>query len=77
MPDNKEEPRVKDRNAWRRWFALWIPLMVLVEIARSWMDFNVIMGVMLAVLAGVLIYQRYVNNRSWRSIMWGVHVRDE
>lgn len=77
MPDNNEERWIKVRNAWLRWLVLWIPLMMLVEIAKIWVDFNVIMVIMLAVLAGTLLYQRYVNRRSWRSIMWGVHARGE
>lgn len=77
MLDDKEKRRVRVRNAWLRWLALWIPLMMLVEIAKIWIDFNVIIGIMLAALVGVLLYQRYANGRSWHSILWGVHARSE
>lgn len=45
--------------------------------ANMWIDVSVIMGALIAILAFVLLYQRYVNKRAWRSIMWGVHAFGE
>ncbi len=65
------------KRAWLRWVALWVPFMALIMVASIWIDFSIVMGALTAILASVLLYQRYVNKRAWRSIMWGVHAREE
>ena len=77
MRNNENQRRALIMSAWLRWITLWIPSMVIILIGSVWLEFNAIMGVLIAILAGVLLYQRHVNKRSWRSIMWGVHARDE
>jgi hypothetical protein len=77
LPDNEGQRRALVKRTWLQWFALWVLLMVIIMAARLWFSFTVLMGVLIATLAGVLLYQRYVNKRSWRSIMWGVHASDE
>ena len=64
-------------KAWKRWFLLWVPLMAVVMTASIWLDFSLILAILLAILAATLTYQRVVNGRSWRSILWGVHARRE
>lgn len=76
MSKNEGQPGVSIRSAWLRWILLCIALVATIMIASLWVEFKVIAAVLLAVLAGVLLYQRYVNKRSWRSIMWGIHARD-
>lgn len=51
--------------------------MALITVATIWIDFSIVMGALIAILASVLLYQRYVNRRSWCSIMWGVHASEE
>lgn len=77
MSDKEDQRRALIKSAWLRWLALWVPFMAIIMVASLWINFNIIMVVLLAILAGVLLYQRHVNKRSWRSIMWGVHARDE
>ncbi|HSG34069.1 MAG TPA: hypothetical protein VLA37_06005 [Sphingomonadaceae bacterium] len=74
---NSEDRRAIIKSAWLRWFALWIPLMMAILVASVWLEFNSIMGGVTALLVGVLLYQRIINKRSWRSILWGVHAKDE
>ena len=73
MSEGNDQRRSKIRAAWLRWVALWIPLMAAVGVASSWLDFDVIMALLIALLVAVLLYQRLINKRSWSSIMWGVH----
>lgn len=65
------------RSSWLRWLLLFLPLMILSSLAMVWLDFAIVMTVLLVMLVGVMLYQRHINRRSWRSIMWGVHVKDD
>ena len=65
------------RRAWLRWLLLFVPSMALISLAMVWLDFSIVMTILLVMLVGVLLYQRHVNRRSWRSIMWGVHAKGE
>ena len=76
VSDDERQRRSQIVKAWQRWLILYLPLMALILAASIWFDFNLIMAVLMAVLAGTLLYQRYIKNRSWRSIMWGVHAKD-
>ena len=76
VSDDERQRRSQIVKAWQRWLILYLPLMSLILSASIWFDFNLIMSVLMAVLAGTLLYQRYIKNRSWRSIMWGVHAKD-
>ncbi|MCA0977124.1 hypothetical protein LCM19_01950 [Qipengyuania flava] len=74
---NKEnQRRTLVQKAWLRWFLLWLPMMAMAAVASVWIDFTVVMAALLVILAAVLLYQRHVKKRSWRSIMWGIHARD-
>ena len=77
MSNNEGQRRAMIKSAWIRWLVLWVPLMAIITVASVWFEFNVIMAVLIGILAAVLLYQRHVNKRSWRSIMWGVHARDK
>ncbi|WP_347302268.1 hypothetical protein V5740_09640 [Croceibacterium sp. TMG7-5b_MA50] len=68
-----EQGRRLIQRAWLRWLVLFTPLLALASLASIWIDFSIVMAALLVTLAGVLLYQRFVNRRSWRSIMWGVH----
>ncbi|GAB5352836.1 hypothetical protein [Qipengyuania sp. 483] len=70
-----EGRRVIAKAAWLRWFMLWMAIILVLGVASIWFDFIAIMGVLLSALAVVLLYQRFIKKRSWRSIMWGVHAR--
>ncbi len=77
MPEHENQRRAAITRAWIRWFILFVPSMMLVALASMWLDFNLIIAALIIVLVGTLLYQRYVNRRSWNSILWGVHARDE
>ncbi|MAW90524.1 MAG: hypothetical protein CL575_00345 [Altererythrobacter sp.] len=72
-----EGRRVIAKAAWLRWFMLWMAIIIVLGVASIWFDFIAIMGVLLSALSVVLLYQRFIKKRSWRSIMWGVHARGE
>jgi|TARA_Y100000310_G_C20119145_1_gene550657 hypothetical protein len=54
-----------------------IPLMTVVAIATVSGAFITAFGGLIALLACGLMYQRLVNKRSWRSILWGVYTRED
>ena len=76
MSNGKDQRLALIKSAWLRWLALWVPFMALILVSSVWFDLNAIIAVLLVILAGVLLYQRHVRKRSWRSIMWGVHGSD-
>jgi hypothetical protein len=51
--------------------------MAVVMTASVWLDFSLILAILLAILAATLTYQRVVYGRSWRSILWGVLAHKE
>ena len=65
------------RKAWHRWFMVMIPLMTVVAIATVSGALITVFAGLIALLACGLKYQRLVNKRSWRSILWGVYAREE
>ena len=64
-------------KAWRNWFLIFVPLSAVSLVGSSWFGFAMILPVLLALLVAVLLYQRFINRRSWRSIMWGVRAPEE
>lgn len=64
-------------RAWRNWLLMFVPFFVVICAASLWFGFNLIMPVLVVMLVATLLYQRLVNQRSWRSIMWGVHASEE
>ena len=65
------------RKAWHRWFMVMIPLMTVVAIATVSGALITVFAGLIALLACGLMYQRLVNKRSWRSILWGVYARKD
>ena len=77
-----KEPDGMDRKAlivraWRRWLLLFIPLFAAFLAGMQWFGAGIIMPLLIGLVIAQLLYQRFANKRSWRSIMWGVHVTDE
>jgi hypothetical protein len=64
-------------KAWRNWLLMFTPLFVLMYAASEWFGFIKTVPILTGVLIAALFYQRAVNGRSWRSIMWGVHTRPD
>ena len=77
MMKSKEQRRDVIVRAWIRWLALFIPFMAVILVASAWLDFNLILAGLIVILAGTLLYQRHINKRAWKSIMWGVHAPEE
>ena len=76
MPDEGNRQH-EIRKAWHRWFMVMIPLMTVVAIATVSGAFITVFGGLIALLACGLMYQRLVNKRSWRSILWGVYAHED
>ena len=64
-------------KAWRNWILLFLPLFGASLAGMRWLGFGLVLAILIGLLAAVLFYQRYMNRRSWRSIMWGVHATGE
>lgn len=58
-------------KAWRNWFLIFAPLLVVTMVGTKWFGFAITTPLATAFLFGVLIYQRYVRKRSWATILWG------
>jgi hypothetical protein len=72
MPEGRSRSRTV-ATAWDNWLLLFIPLSVVTAVMSNWFGESLIYALLICLLAGVLLYQRFVNRRSWRSILWGVH----
>jgi len=72
-----EAPINEDRNsyadAWHKWLMLTVPSTLVAYAASTWFGFGRAMPVLIGLLIIALSYQRIVNRRSWRSILFGVH----
>lgn len=75
MDDGLKQRRSVILKAWGRWLVLFVPLFAATQITGPWVGFGWSMVALITVFASTLLYQRYVNKRSWRSIMWGVHAK--
>jgi len=73
----RAERRRAVASAWQKWLLLFIPLFAIEMAGMYWFGFGLVMPVMLALLIAVLLYQRIINRRSWRSILWGIHVSEK
>ena len=76
MPDEGNRQHTI-RKAWHRWFMVMIPLMTVVAIATVSGALITVFAGLIALLPCGLMYQRLVNKRSWRSILWGVYARED
>ena len=79
MPD---EPPSADQStnivkAWLRWFVIFVPFFALIMAGAHWFGFSLIFPALIALLCAQLLYQRFINKRTWRSILWGVHASDK
>jgi len=77
MPRIDEQRSALILKAWLRWLSLFVPFMAVILLAMSWLDFPIIVAALIILLGATLLYQRYINGRSWQSIMWGVHPNGE
>ncbi len=67
--------RTEIRNAWLRWLVAFVPVAAIAAAATYFLGFNATIAALLVLLAAQLLRQRYVAGRSWRSILWGVHIK--
>lgn len=76
-----EDPRKSDRTdaikkAWGKWLLMFLPLFAASMVAIYLFGLSTILPLILAILVGVILYQRFVKKRTWRSILWGVYESD-
>jgi hypothetical protein len=76
-PEARHQKRSPIISAWQRWLSLWVPFMALILIAMHWIQFSTAMVCLILLLMATLLYQRFAKRRSWRSILWGDHVKGE
>jgi hypothetical protein len=69
--------RARIVKAWRNFFIGFVFVFPLIMLATDKFSSGLTLSTLAVALAAVLLYQRLVNKRSWRSIIWGVHVLDE
>ncbi|MDE2171744.1 MAG: hypothetical protein KGJ57_20330 [Sphingomonadales bacterium] len=80
MPEPINEERGRGlviAKAWGKWLLAFIPLFSVTSIAIEHLPSYFVQIVLALLLIATLLYQRLVRRRSWRSILWGVHVREE
>lgn len=58
-------------TTWRNWFLIFLPLFLVSMVGFKWLGFAIMIPVLTALLAGTLLYQRYVKKREWGAILWG------
>ena len=75
--DEQQEKRRLVAKAWRNWAIWFVPLLAAATIAMEFLGFELVIVILLVVLAATLLHQRFVKGRSWRSIMWGAHARED
>ena len=64
-------------TAWRNWLLVFVLSFIVIFAASEWFGFNLILPLLAAMLVAALSYQRLINKRSWRAIMWGIHASTE
>ena len=77
MPRTERQRRSLMLRAWGRWLVLFVPFVALIAVASIWLDFKLIMVGLIVLVVCTLLFQRHINRRSWRSILWGVHATGE
>jgi hypothetical protein len=60
-------------KARRNWLLVFVPIFAAFMFLENWLGFNFSMLLVISLLCSVLLFQRFVNRRTWRSIMWGVY----
>jgi len=70
--DSADVPKVaKTRSPWLVWITFFVPAFILAKIAMIHYGFYAVFPVILLGAIAILLYQRKVNKRSWRSILYG------
>lgn len=72
-----KQQRMRVAKAWRNWLILFVPIFLAILVARVWLGFNLIILGLLGVVVAGLLYQRVINGRSWRSLLWGIHASEK
>jgi ABC-type sugar transport system permease subunit len=73
VSQNNDQRRTAVAKAWLSWLLLFVPLFAAVLVGMNWLGLSLIFPILIGLLLAVLLYQRLIRRRSWRSIMWGVH----
>jgi hypothetical protein len=60
-------------KAWRTTILRSIPVVLASLVAIHFIGLSWVMVALIGLLFVVLLYQRFINRRSWHSIMWGVY----
>ena len=69
---NLREPKQDPKwRAWRNWAVIFIPCFGVSMIAIERFGLYRSLPILVLLSATVLMYQRYVKKRTWRSILWG------
>jgi len=59
-------------KGWRKWIILFVPLFIASQVAVKIVGFQTVFPVLMALCVVGMLYQRFVNRRSWDSILWGL-----
>jgi apolipoprotein N-acyltransferase len=73
VADQKKTWKRTQAKAWLFWLVLFIPIFGLMWMAMSRYGFLEVMPFLIGLLLVTLFYQRFVNKRSWNSILWGIY----
>ncbi|MCF6232826.1 MAG: hypothetical protein L3J36_06985 [Rhodobacteraceae bacterium] len=73
---NELQQNVTIDKAWRNWLLMSVPSIAAILAAIYWLGFNTIFPLLAGLLVVTLLYQRFVNSRTWRSILLGVYALD-
>jgi len=74
---NKPDRTAAIAKAWRNWLLMFVPILALVLASVYWLGFDTTYPLLIGLLVVTLLYQKFVNKRSWRSILWGVYALDK
>lgn len=61
----------KRQKGWIKFWAIWAPLFAIFFFTQKTYGLLRTLPVMFVLLLVTLLYQRFVNKRSWNAIMWG------
>lgn len=59
-------------KGWRKSIVLFVLLFIASQVAGEIIGFQTVFAVFIALCFVVMLYQRFVNRRSWDSILWGL-----
>ncbi|MEJ6709997.1 MAG: hypothetical protein QNK92_14610 [Amylibacter sp.] len=66
MPDDPRKPDRTDaiKKAWGKWLLIFVPLFAASMVAIYFFGFSTTLPVILAILVGVILYQRFLKKRN-------------